>query len=108
MEVTIAMTHQDELRENYEDALFALLMNSWAEEEGKRLNEENERLKADPAFEVPESFDRRSLRAIRRYSLMRKLRSYAKTAAYLLGASLFLSSLVFTTYTLSKRIRPTP
>ncbi|NLH02303.1 MAG: hypothetical protein GX488_10530 [Clostridiales bacterium] len=38
-----------ELNEQYEDALFRLVMNDAAEKEGKLLFEENERLKDDPA-----------------------------------------------------------
>ena len=49
------MTKREQLIEQYEDALFALLMDSVAEEEGKQALELNERLKADPAAEVPES-----------------------------------------------------
>lgn len=43
------MTNHERLTEQYEDALFALLMDSVAEEEGKQALELNERLKADPA-----------------------------------------------------------
>ena len=53
------MTNHERLTEQYEDALFALLMDSVAEEEGKQALELNERLKADPAAEVPESARRR-------------------------------------------------
>ena len=42
------MTKREQLIEQYEDALFALLMDSVAEEEGKKAIELNERLKADP------------------------------------------------------------
>lgn len=47
------MTKREQLIEQYEDALFALLMDSVAEEEGKKAIELNERLKADPEAEVP-------------------------------------------------------
>ena len=39
------MTNHERLTEQYEDALFALLMDSVAEEEGKQALELNERLK---------------------------------------------------------------
>ncbi len=39
------MTQREQLRDNYEDALFALLMDEFAEREGERLLEKNERLK---------------------------------------------------------------
>ncbi len=41
------MTNHERLTEQYEDALFALLADSVAEEEGKQALELNERLKAD-------------------------------------------------------------
>lgn len=47
------MTKHEKLQEQYEDALFALLMEEFAAEEGKSALEENERLKCDPAFDVP-------------------------------------------------------
>ena len=42
----------------------ALLMDKVAEDEGVRLYEENERLRRDPAAEVPPEFDRKSREAI--------------------------------------------
>ena len=71
------MNTQDQLRENYEDALFAMLMGELAEEEGKRLLEENERLKNDPAAAVPEHINRSCRKAIRKSFA----RSHRKTAA---------------------------
>ncbi len=57
---------REELQEQYEDALFALLMDDYIEEEGKRLQEENERLKNDPSAAVPEEARQRCLKTIRR------------------------------------------
>ena len=58
------MKSKEQLWEDYEDALFALLMDKVAEDEGVRLYEENERLRRDPAAEVPPEFDRKSREAI--------------------------------------------
>ena len=58
------MKCKEQLWEDYEDALFALLMDKVAEDEGARLYEENERLRRDPAAEVPPEFDRKSREAI--------------------------------------------
>ena len=41
------MNRRDELRERYEDALFAFLMEDVIETEGKKMLEENERLKQE-------------------------------------------------------------
>ena len=58
------MKSKEQPWEDYEDALFALLMDKVAEDEGVRLYEENERLRRDPAAEVPPEFDRKSREAI--------------------------------------------
>lgn len=39
--------------DNYEDALFALLMDHFADDEGARIIEENIRIKDDPGYNVP-------------------------------------------------------
>ena len=54
------------LYEQYDDVFFKALMSDVAKEEGKRLIEENERLKADPSFEMPEPVYRHGLQTIRR------------------------------------------
>lgn len=59
------MTNREKLQENYEDALFALLMDDFAQQEGERLIQENEALKDDPAAAVPEDVSRRCLQTIR-------------------------------------------
>mgnify|MGYP006873118144 CR=1 FL=1 len=55
------MTNREKLRENYEDSVLALLMDEFAESEGKRYIEENERLRQDPSAAVPEDVERRAL-----------------------------------------------
>lgn len=47
------MTHSEKMRENYEDAVFFLLMDQLANEQGKYYQEINEQLKNDPTFKVP-------------------------------------------------------
>ena len=51
------MTHREELWENYEDALMALLMDLVAEEEGKQLLQELEQMKSAPRYAVPKEID---------------------------------------------------
>ncbi len=55
-----------ELIENYTEALFALAMNDIMIEEGEYWEKENERLKSDPDFMVPETLSQRCMRAIER------------------------------------------
>lgn len=59
------MTESD--LEKMEDAVFSLIMQEVAAEEGRRAIEENERLKADPSFIVPEATRRRCLDIINKH-----------------------------------------
>ena len=58
------MHAQEKLYEQYEDAVFALLMDKVAEENGKKLLQQNEELLADPDAAVPETLSKRCLRTI--------------------------------------------
>lgn len=60
------MTRREKLIDNYEDALFAVLMDKVAEEQGAKLREENQRLQNDPAAEVPEHVDAVARQTIRK------------------------------------------
>ena len=60
------MKSHEKLLEEYEDALFALLMEPVAEQEGAAALEMNEHLKNDPSAAVPEEMTRAGLRTIRR------------------------------------------
>lgn len=60
------MTRREQLQDQYEDALFALLMDDLAWQEGERLLEENERLKNDPDADVPEEVMMRCRKVINR------------------------------------------
>ena len=59
------MDKQERLREEYEDALFAIMMDGLASSLGQEALEENERLNSDPAAAVPERIDKRCMRTIR-------------------------------------------
>ena len=60
------MTSHETLLENYEDALFALLMEHVAEIEGALLDEQNELLKQIPEAAIHEGLDKKCRRAITR------------------------------------------
>ena len=60
------MTKYEQLMENYEDALFALLMERAIEEQGARFLEENERLKNDTGFSIAAGLNRKINRLINR------------------------------------------
>lgn len=91
------MDRREELQDRYEDALFALLMDDMAVDEGKKALEENERLKNDPAAEVPEDVDKRCRKTIRRRFTQLRLRAVGQVTgkalcmmAMVLGVASFL------------------
>lgn len=53
------------MKKSQEESLFERLMKKAIEEEGKRLLEENERLKADPSAAVPEEVNQRMIALIK-------------------------------------------
>lgn len=57
-------TDNDTLREQYEDALFKLLMDEFSEKEGQLLTAENNRLKSDEDFVVPDGLEARCEKTI--------------------------------------------
>lgn len=71
------MNKQEQLQEQYEDALFALIMDKIATAEGQWAMEENERLNEDPSAAVPEELDKRCMQMIRRH--------FAKQQVYTVG-----------------------
>ena len=78
------MNRNDRLYNDYEDALFALLMDKVAQEEGARLLEENERLKNDPNAAVPPELNKKSLDTIRR-TLAGRQRRHTHTVGWYLS-----------------------
>lgn len=69
------MTTRELLEEQYEDALFALLMDDFSVEQGKTALEENERLKADPDAAVPLPVQQRCLKLISKQYSKRQFRA---------------------------------
>lgn len=72
------MKTREQLQDDYEDALFALLMYDIAQMEGQRAEEENERLLNDPNARVPDALDQKCLQLINRCFLKKKLLRLAK------------------------------
>lgn len=91
------MNRNDRLYNDYEDALFALLMDKVAQEEGARLLEENERLKNDPNAAVPPELNKKSLETIRRTLAGRQHRHTHTVGWYLsrLAAAILAALLLF-------------
>lgn len=103
------MANHEQLREQYEDALFALLMEGVAESEGEEALRLNEELKQDPNAEVPEAVRKRCEKTIRAAFAQRQLRAAGRTAArWLTKAAVVaaLGGLMFTAaFALSEDVR---
>lgn len=78
------MSSREQLIENYEDALFALMMDEVARSEGERLLKENEALKNDAAAAVPPALHKRCLQTIRNALLRQKSGASVRCAGRLL------------------------
>lgn len=57
---------EKQLRENYENALFALLMDEYSKEEGEQLLTLQKKLEEDVGFQLPEGMEERGLKLIRK------------------------------------------
>lgn len=103
------MNRKELLHEQYEDALFALLMDAVADSEGAKALEENSRLQAEPHFQMPDSVDNRSLQTIHRHFAKLKRRSVQKYTARALGKAMIAvsvaSTLFFTAFATSETVR---
>lgn len=103
------MKASKEALERYEDAVFALIMDGIMLEEGEALSAENERLKADPDFVIPEAADRRCLKTIRR-AFRRQRRSHTFRTSWRVfqkvSVAAFVGALLFTgVYAASPELR---
>lgn len=93
------MTSREERIENYNDALFALLMDELAQSEGARLIEENEALNRNDDAAVPPELHQRCMRAIRVGLLRQKAISSLLLTGRLmlrLAAAVFVTVALFT------------
>lgn len=75
------MNRREWLQDQYEDALFALLMDDIATMENKKAEEENERLQNDPSAAVPEDLDRRCMQLIHRHFAKERARAAGRFTA---------------------------
>ena len=94
------MTRREMLMEQYEDALFALLMNEVAEAEGRKALEENQRLCDSGEMVIPEAVHRRCLRTIARKTAQKDVRRFGRAlskAASKVAIIALVGMLTFTT-----------
>lgn len=101
------MTKHEKLQEQYEDALFALLMEEFAAEEGKSALEENERLKRDPTFDVPPDVRQRCLKTISKTCTKQSLRRTGKSLCKVFTKVAVAATLCILLFTTAIAISPT-
>ena len=103
------MTRREYLTEQYEDALFALLMEPVAISEGIKAEEENERLRNDAAAAVPASLRNKCIKTIKKHYARREMRKSGRTASRLIArvaiVAMILVLLMTTAFALSPTLR---
>lgn len=103
------MTNRERIEDNYEDALFAMWMDDFAQRRGAKLIEENERLKNDPEAAVPEHLQRKNLnlifRELRKNTQSFTFKRVGTVALRFLAAALILIALFGCAYAVSPQFR---
>lgn len=103
------MKNREQLREQYEDALFAMMMGELASREGEKALEENKRLQDDPAAAVPGQIDRKCMQTIRGHFRKNHIRKAGRTARKALGIAAMVfgifSALFVGAFALSEDVR---
>ena len=94
------MNRREQLFQQCEDDIFSLLMLDYAEQEGARLETENQRLKQDPDAAIPDSAYQKGLKAIQRGMRAKRRRTLARGANVVLhrvAVAVLIGVLLFTT-----------
>lgn len=94
------MTRREFLQEQYEDALFALLMDDLAVAEGEKALEEHERLQNDPEAAVPDQVVRRGLKTIKKKFTKQNAKTVRRVTTKVIGrvaVAAFVGMIFFTT-----------
>ncbi len=95
------MTRREELFESYEDALFALLMDAYAEQEGQRLLAENERLRRDPTVAIPADVDARCRKVIRHAFSRQRRQARSRVVWRVLGKAAVVAMIAILLFTIA-------
>ncbi len=100
---------QERLRERYEDALFAIMMEELASSLGQEALEENERLKNDPAAAVPEQIEKKCMQTIRDHYRKAAVKKAGRVTLGVLGKTAMVfglaSAMFFSAFALSEDVR---
>lgn len=100
---------QERLRERYEDALFAIMMEELASSLGQEALEENERLKNDPAAAVPEQIEKKCMQTIHDHYRKAAVKKAGRVTLGVLGKTAMVfglaSAMFFSAFALSEDVR---
>ena len=94
------MTRREMLMEEYENALFALLMDEVAESEGRKAIEENERLKERGEPVISDTSRQRCMKTIARKTTQQDVKRYGRAASRVItkvAVAVLVAMLLFTT-----------
>ena len=94
------MTRREMLMEQYENALFALLMDEVAESEGRKAIEENERLKERGEPIISDTSRQRCMKTIARKTTQQDVKRYGRVASRIItkvAVAALVAMLLFTT-----------
>lgn len=94
------MTRREMLMEQYENALFALLMDEVAESEGRKAIEENERLKERGEPVISDTSRQRCMKTIARKTTQQDVKRYGRVASRIItkvAVAALVAMLLFTT-----------
>ena len=96
---------RNQLQENYEDALFALIMDEYLREQGKQALNQNERLKKSKEIEISQIIDKRIQKQIQHNFNLHKgkqnrksMITFVKRVGMVLCAAVILTTTVFAAF----------
>lgn len=95
------MGRTQDLQEQYEDALFSLMMEQVAEEEGRKAAALNQQLQDDPAAAVPASVRQRCEQTIRKAFSARKRKKVRRTLCKVMKTVVLVVLVLWVTLTIS-------
>lgn len=101
------MTRQEYLMERYEDALFSLMMDKVATQEGEKALLELERLQKEASNNVPETLHRKCLKTISCYFARKRAKAARHTVSNVISKIAIVALVGILTFTIAFATSPT-
>lgn len=101
------MTRQEYLMDRYEDALFSLMMDKVATQEGEKALLELERLQKEASNDVPETLHRKCLKTISRYFARKRAKAARHTVSNVISKIAIVALVGILTFTIAFAASPT-